>query len=265
MSWFLYPSVDYAQAVAFKNKRRNIKPPVYNSKRLNEMPMPDTTPDDFEDENDDANSDDNNDISANEHSITEENLSDNVFAISLPDIEQEPNSVSNESELDFQVESHQLSSDVSTELIDPVTGHLSLINRDTSSFDGDTEDEQEQAQIFVPIDLVVENSQLSIGASQNAVHSLIEDLNVVENEDVKPNLVPLYETPAMNRTEIADLITEPQVEKINDELTIMINPHSDFPMPWKATDDAIVKRENDVLSGNIAFNIEVSVSLKTYF
>lgn len=85
---------------------------------------------------------------------------------------------------------------------------------------------------------------------------------IVSNESLKREMVPLY---GFNCNEIFDLITEPNVEEIDEDLSIVIKPNSAFPKPWNCTQGGLVKRENDVLSGNIPFNNEVRVFLDIIF
>ena len=223
---------------------------------MNELPMPDTTSEEFEDVFDDGlngNFDniDENVTNENEVSITEVNSSVGVFAESLPVVEpnlftdQEPQSkptetlTANEAQNVLPVENGQQSHENTMNLVDPETGHLTFSSCGVSSMENG-------------IELTGEDP--------------INETVSFRDEDIKPDLVPLYETAAANRNEIVDLITELEEEEIDDDVSIFVNRSVGVPMPWKATiGHALVKRENDILSGNTPFNNEVGVFVSMLF
>lgn len=263
MLFFLSSSVNYADAVAFKNKRRNVKPPVYNPNRMNELPMPDTTSDESENVFDDGlngNFDniDENATNENEFSITEDNPLVSVFAESLPvvdsnsftDQEQQSNPTETHSASESQnvlpIGNEQHSLENAMNLVDPETGHLMFSSCGPSSMENG-----------------IELTRANLG--QTGESSINETVSL-QNEDIKPDLVPLYETAAANRNEIVDLITELEEEELDDDVSIFVNRSMGVPMPLKVTTGhALVKRENDILSGSAPYNNEVGVFVLMLF
>lgn len=74
--------------------------------------------------------------------------------------------------------------------------------------------------------------------------------------------MPLFDTHATNRIEIDALLDEQDYTAENcgsddDDVVIFIGK-SGVPKPMQTTGDFLVKRENDIISGNIAFNERVS-------
>lgn len=90
--------------------------------------------------------------------------------------------------------------------------------------------------------------------------STIDSVNIA-NVQVKVEQVPLYEIYASNREEVYVLLDEPDETRYydSDEDLTMIVPENGIPMPLGATEDNIIKRERDSISGNIPFNVMVSI------
>lgn len=75
---------------------------------------------------------------------------------------------------------------------------------------------------------------------------------------IKAERVPLYEIHNGNNDEIDILLNEPDV--IDDDLEIVSMPENGVPKPFAATTDNLFKRENDLLSGQIPYNNDVSIN-----
>lgn len=82
--------------------------------------------------------------------------------------------------------------------------------------------------------------------------------NAEQQSQVKIEYVPLYEIHARNGSEMDELLDEPEVICLSDDEEMVI-PESGLPRPMATTTDDIVKRENDAISGNVPFNIKVSI------
>lgn len=87
--------------------------------------------------------------------------------------------------------------------------------------------------------------------SNNAEVHTIDPLAIIKVE------VPLYEVHAANNDEINQILDEAE-EIVCDDDVIMSIGKDGIPKPWAATDDKIIKRQNDPMSGDIAFNVTVS-------
>lgn len=91
------------------------------------------------------------------------------------------------------------------------------------------------------------NSNLS-----NSDEEIVADpLVIVKTE------VPMQEFHAANSAEIDEILEEAE-EIVCDDGVVMLIGKNGVPMPWAATDDKLIKREKDLMSGDIPFNCTVS-------
>lgn len=81
--------------------------------------------------------------------------------------------------------------------------------------------------------------------------------SIEHSPDIKTDMVPLYEIPSGNSSEIASVLEEPVEDPVEDP--IVFTDTSNFPQPMAATERGLIKRENDVISGNMAFNETVCI------
>lgn len=80
-----------------------------------------------------------------------------------------------------------------------------------------------------------------------------EELKTESEETMQArNVYDLFET---NASEIISLLNEKQTHKYDDIEMSYVR----FPTPFKSTSENLIKRENDVISGNIAFNTDVRI------
>lgn len=84
-------------------------------------------------------------------------------------------------------------------------------------------------------------------------------LNLEHELEIKPELVPLYEIHARNISEMNELLDEPQTIYLSDDDGEMVVPETGLPKPFGTTKENIVKRENDPITGNVPFNVEVGI------
>lgn len=89
-------------------------------------------------------------------------------------------------------------------------------------------------------------------------HAVVDPLTPIKRE------VPLYEICAANNAEIDELLDEPTEFVFDDDVTIIIGKCG-VPKPWAITSDTLIKRQNDAMSGNIAFNSTVSVIFVEFY
>lgn len=94
--------------------------------------------------------------------------------------------------------------------------------------------------------------------NENETETEVDPLGNVQAE-IKIECVPLYENHALNSSEMDELLDEREVINLSDDDLMMV-PESGLPVPFGMTMAEIVKRENDAISGDVAFNIEVSIS-----
>lgn len=89
--------------------------------------------------------------------------------------------------------------------------------------------------------------------------SVVDNVSVDTQADIefKVEMVPLHVTSTENSNEIISLLEE------SDE-TVLFENTTNFPQPMAATENSIIKRENDIVSGNIGFNETVSIFRYTF-
>lgn len=81
-------------------------------------------------------------------------------------------------------------------------------------------------------------------------------------EELVPKIesVLIVEPRPENATAIDELINESQEAiVVVDDMEIRYNPKKGFGLPLGVTNSMLVKRENDIVSGNIAFDVLVSI------
>ena len=113
--------------------------------------------------------------------------------------------------------------------------------------------DMEMAEVLVDVNQDRQNT--------DAADSLSMDIH--DDVDVKVETVPLHETLTENSNEIALMLEADLIESDDDSDddnagVIMYEDLLFFPKPMKATQSNVIKRENDIVSGNIAFNETVS-------
>lgn len=83
--------------------------------------------------------------------------------------------------------------------------------------------------------------------------SLDSESNDDDSDNVKPGLVPYIEKHVENNDAINELLQNAIETTIDDDLTIVIG-QSGIPKPIPTTLKGLVKRQNDIVSNNIAYN-----------
>lgn len=83
------------------------------------------------------------------------------------------------------------------------------------------------------------------------------------DEDEK-KFVPLVEPGTDQYIEILDLLKDKEIVVVSDDVTITLDS-SGMPQPMKMTTDGLIKREADIISSDIPFNVTVCNKLILIF
>lgn len=78
---------------------------------------------------------------------------------------------------------------------------------------------------------------------------------------VEQNSVILLQPCSSNHNELDDLLDKEITDEFDDDLTFYVNKKTGYAKPFKSHDGQMIKRENDALTGNMAFNTTVSSTL----
>lgn len=116
-----------------------------------------------------------------------------------------------------------------------------------------------------PLDEVLVDSTNQFNSNEE---NATDPLAITTSVEVKTEQVPLFDMHATNRMEIDALLDEQDYTTENcgsddDDVVIFIGK-SGVPKPMQTTGDFLVKRENDIISGNIAFNERVSTNINCF-
>lgn len=78
---------------------------------------------------------------------------------------------------------------------------------------------------------------------------------------VKSEVVFLQEPCSSNRKALDELLEKRIIEEIEDDIYPMtiISGSKNFGLPFNATAEGLIKRQNDRVSGNVAFSQTVSI------
>lgn len=266
--------MDYDDATKFAQKRRHGAPAIYNPDRIAEQPIPTLQPRDDTNEsgNDIFNGSQMNEMdqSAGQKSIGDANLSEEAAFDTA-------NSISNHFPILslVDVEHSADEEDNNVEKSDSVDA----ITHDLIAFENSSENSAREDQSTNIIQVQVGCS----GGNENKVQSpVLDDLDPLhdENSADDPNNSPvtgesnglacggLVEHELATQIELVlkvephfeneDLLDELiygemySVEKVGDDMEIIVNKRVGFARPFAATKDELIKRENDVVSGEYA-------------
>lgn len=103
----------------------------------------------------------------------------------------------------------------------------------------------------VTVEATAENSAANNGSNTeiNPEHTTVAVVTKIEQPAY------FYDVHSTNSADIDDVLDEPEeITWEKDPDVVMTIGRSGFPMPWLATDGNIIKREGDLMSGNISFN-----------
>lgn len=249
------------------NAHRNIGRPIYNDRRLKEHPVPSLghhsqARDSDEERNLDLTDSSISDVSTQNESAelsiepsVNESIRSNENSLQNP-VENVGPEVNDSMGANGNHSTDRMSRDASEVAIDM---NLNLSNNG----DEDTDD---------PLALDV-NDSMGAGGDNSADRIASDDGDVSEealainsnssnNGEVDPLViikteVPMHEFHAANNDEIDEILEEVE-EIVCDDGIVMSVGKSGVPMPWAATDDKLIKRQKDSISGDIPFNCIVS-------
>lgn len=281
----------FEDAIDYMEAHRNVQPAIYSNRRLKEMPKPSLgahnncferfcASNDIQDSSEEENNESiEADVEANNHDAEADtdinasvpNGSENAInshestvnndSIDTDDIEAE---ISTSSLHESQIEQIPIEEVINT------TQDVSVNSDNTSSndidplaLDSNATIPRANADVGTSDQIVVEATNacdaeplVEQSTHENVVDSSIDPLI---NVQVKAEKVPLYEIHTRNNEEINELLDEPvEIYCDNDDELTMIISKDGLPKPFAATEDDMIKRENDPISGNIAFNEEVN-------
>lgn len=238
-------------------KRRVVDPAVYNVKRLNQHPLPDSSFDDFGDLSiEDGTSNENS--TANEESHIEQS--------NAHDGNPDENSLENSSN-EFQTETSNSSHNLIE--FDSASSQTVAGSSHTSRTQIEGADEnQNEGQLSILNDfdpLAQENSTGVCHSDNNNSEDGLFDIacggSQIENVVHTPTeLVVKIEPIIPDEDVLNELISEPEYtfEQVDDDIQIIFDNKIGFAKPFYATANSLVKRENDVISGCTPFDELVS-------
>lgn len=252
-------SVRVEDAYAFLVQQREIEPKFYSARRLKELPFPVLRPNIDEIEGDNSQSEngseENNEIQGEEE-IPNDDLNGNDTNHDDPQIEVDANKIDGNNDNlvgnEVSVENEDFHDNPQTEeTIDESQNDLQ--NEVTAGGLNETNDDH--GNVEMEDEAVSENQQVGTADSSNAVVS--SNGGCSANDVVKPEMVPYVRNHAQNIAAINDLLENATEIQIDDDLAIVVSD-SGVPKPFPTTKQWLVKRANDIISGNKAFNEEVS-------
>lgn len=91
----------------------------------------------------------------------------------------------------------------------------------------------------------------------NETTATTNSTSILSVEKVEP--VPLYEACSTNAVELNDLLDDDKViDKYDEEITFIFKRNTGYGKAMKTDDNGLVKRENDIVTGNMSYNVTVS-------
>lgn len=215
----------FEDAVAYASKRRDVEPAIYNIRRLFELLQPDNDPD----EHPTAVQTENAGV---ENAQSNGNVDEDAQSNETVDEDAQSNDNVDEN-MQSDAHEHVQRNEVATRIVTsaPSTstaGASSTVTTTTSGVEANT-----------PID--------SHEGNENS------------NDALKVEYVPLFEPRSSNMRDVGIILLEPEYEvQIVDEMEIKFVKGQEIK-PMKSTTEGLIKREHDIVSGDVAFNQSVSI------
>lgn len=233
----------YEDAVTYQSRHRNIEPALFNENRLNEAPVPDlnNSIDDIagessQSEDEQSENDDQQTASQDEQTANEDEQSENQAIAESVQNDNGERQLENNLDENQNADSHEIDQ----------TGYGDLF---TAQHEEEIDDSVHENDNFDP--LYIDTAQFEVKQ---------EHLDLVENHEDNTNDIErlLGDGNSSAQTSIeTDTIQE---EELDDDMFILIGK-SGIPKP-KGMRFKLVKRENDLFSGDISFDITVSVTIQ---
>lgn len=139
------------------------------------------------------------------------------------------------------------------------TGSLTAdeVPENSATFDTNRNAENSIEEIFVPA-----NTESNENEPDEAQCDLPNcELNAIQpNDPIKTEAIPLHEPVQANNVELNELLDEEDMvtEELDDDLTIIIDSKIGFAKPLNSNVDGLIKRQNDIVSGDVPFIETVS-------
>lgn len=232
--------VGYESAIEYQDRRRNIAPGLHNACRLIEKPIPNT--DLIQDQ---SHADEQNTEQETNDVLESSDGSYGLSALFAND--------GNAEEEGFE-EGHDASMENDSIQIENVTcaENIASYNSDETIFDGDETPNGEDNFAGITDSENHDNS--------NTMYILpVEPEVLIDiNPAIKQEIDPLQDYSVFPDDALADLLAENEIVEIDGDISMVIG-FEGIPAPFDANVDNMIKREDDIISNNIPFNLTVSV------
>lgn len=240
---FSFPSAIFDDAVEYITYRRKLPPPVYNPRRLAELPIPIIAGPDVEVDGE---------MNVTTFEIIMNPDVNPIDDVLLPDPEARD-------ETPFEVVAVQQSvSSVALVESYPDPDEVVLV-RDPAPV-------IKNNPIAVAVVQSIDQPESPYGYARIATGQPADEDNSgspaspgLPTEDVatiKLEPIPVFEMARANSVEFDQLLLDEGTVEIDDDLTMTVE--NIFPMPLKSTSEGVIKRENDEISGNKSYGLRVS-------
>lgn len=126
----------------------------------------------------------------------------------------------------------------------------------SATFDTNHNTENTIEEIFIPA-----NAESNDEPDEAQIDLPNDELNAIQpNDPIKTEELPLHLPVHANNVELNEILDEEDMvtEEIDDDLTIIVDSKIGFAKPLNSNVDGLIKRQNDVVSGNIPFVETVS-------
>lgn len=247
------------------SRRRSVPPGLYNAKRIDERPIPSfnrnatnslvtRTEDNMSVEDDSTNTDVNG---QNEGDNSFDNQSEQSIDESLMQIEEEP--IGQEIDPFFNC-------DTST------NSNENMETNGSNTFDSGSAEQMCQSEMIIDAELIPMPNQTTINEATEIEQLVTTSLNdVTANSASNISIVakleplPLYEACSSNGMELEELLDDDEIiDEYDEDVTFYIRRKTGFVKPLKTDSNDLVKHENDIVTGNMSYNITVSSFIYSY-
>lgn len=251
--WPIFILVHYEDAVTYQSRHRNNEPALFNENRFNEALIPDLnnsidniTGESSQSEDEQSENNDQQSASQDEQTANEDDQPENQAIAESLENDNGDGQLENSLDENQNADTHENGNQIAdTHEIDQ-TGYGNLFTA------------QQEEEID---DSVHENDNLDrlyIDTAQFEVKQ--EHLDLVENHDDNTNDIERLLGDGNSSAQTSIETETIQEEELDDDMFILIG-RSGIPKP-KGMRFKLVKRENDLFSGDISFDITVSVTIQ---
>lgn len=261
---------NYGDAIEYVTNRRVRDPAIYNAKRLAEHPLPNLTIDETSQSDVDSAADvtrDLNDLSIQGVHTSNENFDALVnspiqISIENDDGHNDENRRGALTQAESSNQSHNLidlghASNASGTNVAEFENANMTHTEHVGNFESEDED---QISILNDFDPLMANSGSDNHSSDNGLHDIAcsgfgENVASAQGElvmKIEP-IIPVQDV-------LNQLINDPEyiVETVDEDMEIIIDSKMGFEKPYSATENGLIKRESDVISGPTPFDKMVS-------